>query len=499
MASTSKQEAAGGRFRVERWSWTTWLVLCVVSYPAVVVVWTAPRAGLAGGLAVGIILLSAAGLGYSGRREPEGWLWPGLSSLSSGAIVLALAFAADRTSLGTALLCGLAVAGEILFIWHFLPWIARDADPSPARGGAALQLFRTGKRPAVRVRPALALLLLLAFLSLGLGAAWSRGERDIPAPTGWLFALALLTFGLLFVERISFFERSAREGNLLLPAGCYRKWIGAGLAFLFFAAAVAAIIPRQPSPKETGAGRPGRAAVEMPAPAAPQQPGLRETAGEAVATARRLAAAALAMPPLLLALWLLLLLLLVALILVWGFRRSRAAGWILRLLAWAFSFAARAWRRLAAAIGRLLAVRGKGAQAEAPPGGERAGDPFLDPFEDPETIVGLSPREIVIRTYHLLLNFAEMLGHGRGRGQTPFEYANLLQQAAPKMDQSLTALTWAYAGAMYGGEHFAPPEPAAVRRAWERISRALTEDVSPEDLELRRRAYLAARVLESGR
>jgi hypothetical protein len=499
MALTSKNEAAGRRFRVELWSWATWLVLCVISYPAVVVVWTAPRAGLVGGLAVGTALLFAASLGYSGRRELEGWLWPAVSSLTSGAVVVALAFAGDRTSLGSAVLCGLAVAGEMLFVWHFLPWIARDADPSPARGEAVLQLFRTGARSAVRIRPALALVLLLAFLSLGLGAAWSRGERDIPAPTGWLFALALVTFGLMFVERISFFERSAREGNLLLPAGSYRKWIGAGLVLLLFAAVVATIIPREPSPKATGAGRPGRAVVEMPAPATPQQPGLREAAGEAITTVRQLAAAALALPPLLLVLWLLLLLLLLALILVWGFRRSRAAKWILRLLGWTFSFAVRAWRRLAAAIRRLLMVRGRGTPTETAPDGKRAGDPFLDPFEDPEAVLGLSPREIVIRTYHLLLNFAEMLGHGRSRGQTPFEYANLLQQAAPKTGGSLTALTWAYAGAMYGGDHFAPPEPDAVRRAWEQISQALTEGISPEDLALRRRAYLATRALERSR
>jgi len=496
VASTSKNQPAGRGFRIELWSWATWLVLCVISYPAVVVVWTAPRAGLLAGLAVGTVLLFAASLGYAGRRELEAWLWPAVLSLASGAAVVAVAFVGDGTSLGSAVLCGFAVAGEMMFIWHFLPWIVRDADAGPARGEATLQLLRTGARTAVRIRAALALVLLLAFLGLGLGAAWSRGERDIPAPTGWLIALALVTFGLMFVERMSFFERSAREGNLLLPAGSYRKWIGAGLVFVLFAALVAAILPRQPSPRETEAGRPGRAAVETPAPPTPQEPGVGETAGQAAAAVRQFAAAALAVPPLLLALWLLLLLLLLALILVWGFRRGRAAKWILRLLGWTLSLAARAWRRFTGAIRRLLVVFGKRPPSEATAESERAGDPFFDPFEDPEALVGLSPREIVIRTYHLLLNFAEMLGHGRGRGQTPFEYAHLLQQAAPKTGESLTALTWAYAGAMYGGDQFTPPEPSAVRRSWERISQALTEGISAEDLALRRRAYLAARVLE---
>lgn len=499
MASASKNQPRGERFRVELWSWATWLVLCVISYPAVVVVWTAPRAGLLGAVAVGAVLLFSASLMYAGRRELEGWLWPALSSLISGTAVAALAFVADTTGLSTAVLCGLAVAGEIIFIWQFLPWIVHEAHPTPARGEMTLQLLRTGARTVVRVRPVLALVLLLAFLSLGLGAAWSRAEKDVPAPTGWLFVLALITFGLMFVERMGFFERSAREGNLILPAGSYRKWIGAGLVFLLLAAVAAAVVPRAPSSERAAAGRAGSAAVETPLPPTPQAPGLRDAAEQAVAAARQLAAAALAMPPLLLALWLLLLLLLLALILVWGFRRSRAGKWILRLVGWACSFAARAWQRLVAALRRLLPHYESKAPREATLAGEGALDPFLDPFENPEALAGLSPREVVILTYHLLLNFAEILGHGRTRGQTPFEYARQLQQAAPNAEESVTAFTWAYAGAMYGGDHFSPPEPDAVRGFWERITQVLAEDISPEDLALRRRAYLAARQLERPR
>jgi hypothetical protein len=96
------------------------------------------------------------------------------------------------------------------------------------------------------------------------------------------------------------------------------------------------------------------------------------------------------------------------------------------------------------------------------------------------------------------LSFAEMMGHGRRVGTTPFEYAHQLQRAAPKASDSVASLTWAYAGAMYGGEHFSPPQASAVRESWQEISAALTADVSAEDVALRRRAYLAARHLDRG-
>jgi len=496
VASASDSRPPSERLRIELWSWSTWLVLCVVSYPAVVVVWTAPWAGLLGGLAAGAALLFAAALGYAGRRELESWLWPALSSLASAAAVAALAYTVDGVRLGTAVLCGLAVASEIVFIWHFLPWVVREAQPTPAPGQMTIQLLRARGRSAIRVRAALALVLLLAFLALGLGASWARGEKQVPSPTGWLIALAFVTFALMFAERMSFFERAAREGNLFMPDRCYRKWIGAGLILLLLAAGVAAALPLEPHPEQTEAGRAGSAATDRPTAPQPQRPGLGEAVGQAVAVVRQAAAAALAMPPLLLALWLLLLLLLLALVLVWGFRRSRATRWLLRMLGWAVSLAARAWRGLVAAIKRLFPQRGTATSAAAARNGEEPADPLFDPFEDPETLAGLSPRELVIRTYHLVLSFAEMLGHGRRVGETPFEYARQLQQAAPKASDSVAALTWAYAGAMYAGEQFTPPQANAVRGAWERISAALTADVSPEDLALRRRAYLATRQLD---
>ena len=122
-------------------------------------------------------------------------------------------------------------------------------------------------------------------------------------------------------------------------------------------------------------------------------------------------------------------------------------------------------------------------------------DPLFDVFEDAEALSRLSAREIAIHTYHLMLNFAEMLGHGRRSGQTPFEYGRRLMQAVPVAEHAVMALTWGYANAMYGGEGVSLPPASAVRESWQRVSEALTAEVSEEDLELRRRAYLAARAM----
>jgi hypothetical protein len=386
------------------------------------------------------------------------------------------------------------VACEIIFIWHFLPWIVRDADvPS---GHTGLQFVPRGARSPVRVRAALGLVLLLAFLLFGLGALWSRGEKGVPAPTAWLIALALVSFTLMFVERMSFFEHSARHGNLVMAAGCYRTWIGNGLALLVLAAILAAALPWRPSPKRNDTARVGSATLETPALPAPRTSGLRDAVDQAAAVVKQVGTAALAAPRAVLALWLLLLLLLLALVLVWGFRRSRASKRLVWLLRWMLSAAARVWRRFIAALAHFLPAPGSAPVEKPAAAREEPADPLFDFFEDTEALAALSPREVVIRTYHLLLNFAEMLGHGRRLGQTPFEYAEQLQQEVPVAAESVLALTWAYAGAMYGGDRAVLPEPSAVRRAWNRVSAALTTGTSPEDILLRRRAYLATRALD---
>lgn len=50
---------------------------------------------------------------------------------------------------------------------------------------------------------------------------------------------------------------------------------------------------------------------------------------------------------------------------------------------------------------------------------------------------------------------------------------------------------------MYGEAGAALPNPNAVRLAWQQIADALKGDMLPDDLDLRRRGYLAARRLEA--
>jgi len=491
----SSDQSLRQRFRIELWSWSTWLVLCVISYPAAVLIGIAPRAGLLSGLIAGAFLLLAASRGYAGRKEMEAWSWPVFSALAAGVAASALAFGADGASAAAAFVCGLAVAAEIVFIWHFIPWLVHDAEAAEAPPAVSFQLLPLRARSQAPFRAALGLVVFLGLLVLGLGAYWARGEKQVPNPTGWLIALAFLSLALMFVERMSFIARSARDGNLVMPRGCYRKWITAGLLLLAVAAALAAAAPWKPR-SEVAGGKTGSASVEAPAPTPLSATGLRETAAAALGALR---ASIAAVHPLVLALWLLVLILLIAFVLLWGFRRSGAARWLLLLMGWGLSLAARAWRRLLTLLRRLLSSLGPRPAAGTRILREEPADPFFDPFEHPEMLAALSPREVVIRTYHLLLNFADMLGKGRSTGQTPFEYAHFLQQAAPQAAESLKALTWAYAGAMYGGSRAILPEPSAVHQAWQHISKALTAETSPEDLALRRRTYLATRLLEGRR
>ncbi len=496
MASASDSQPARHRLRIELWSWSAWLILAIISYPAVLLIWIAPRAGLLAGLLVGLLVAYAASLGYSGRRELDRWLLPSLLSLAAACLVAATALFADRANAATAALGGLILGAETAFVWHFLPWLVRDADSPEVPSSVRLGLLGRRAEGRAPARPALGLVLLLALLSLGLGAVWSRGEVKVPNPTAWIVLVGLFTLAFMFVERLAFFERSAREGNLLLAAGSYRKWLAAALVSLALVGALAAVVPVKHAREREADARAGTALADTRDIWSPEQ-ALTQPLDPFRGTLGRVSAALGALPRGIFPLLLLLLLLLLALVLIWGFRRSRAAQWLLRSVAWLMSMAARAWNRFRSWLGRLrggLADRQATEPEAAPPA-----DPLFDPFEHPEALAGLTAREIVIYTYHLLLNLADMLGHGRRRGQTPFEYANALTPSVPDASESLLALTWAYSGAMYGAEKAAVPDPASVRDFWQRVSSSLASHFTEDELALRRRAYLAARTVDRRR
>jgi hypothetical protein len=457
-------------------------------------IWLAPWAGLLAGLAAALMVVYTASAGYGGLRELDRWLEPAGVALGAAAATTMVAFHADGVELGTALLCGVMTGGELTFVWHFLPWLVRDADASAPTSVGSQRAVR-GAHPAA-VRAALGLVLMLALLMLGLGAVWSRGERQVPAPSLWIVGLAVLTLAVMFVERLAFFERSAREGNLVLPRGSYATWLAAALLTLALAGVLAVAAPWRPSAAQEAARRVGSATVEVAAAAAEASGALQRTAGRAADAMAGLVAAMKAAPLALIALLLLLLLVLIALVVVWAFRRSRAAQWLLAAAAWLIGLLARAWARVRALAAALSAPAEEAGRREP---GEEDSDPLQDPFADAELTAGLTDRELILRAYHALLGLAEMLGHGRRQGQTPFEYAQALTHATPAADDPVTALTWAYAGVMYGGGDVGLPPPEQVHRSWADARAALTARYSEEDLDLRRRAYVAARAAERRR
>jgi len=474
------------RLRIELWSWSAWLILAIISYPALALIWIAPRAGLLGGLIAGLLVAYTASIGYAGRKEVEGWFTAVAVAALASVAVTALAFADDRRPLPTALLCGLIVASEAMFAWNFLPWLVRDADAPEPPPATQLRVTSRAPRPPGPVRAALGLVLMLGLLALGLGAAWSKGEARVPSPTAWIVGTGILCLAFMFVERMAFLERAAREGNLLMARASYRSWLGLALLVMLLSAGLAFAVPWRLAKEEAESSRTGTAKVAAAAESAAAS--LTEAASSVASAARDTSAAGGRSALLLL---LLLMLLLLALVLFWAFRRSRAARWLARVGAVLLAVAARLWRRF-----RELFMRRRASPVSAAVASPRDNDPLRDIFAEPDGLAGLTAREIAIRAYHLLLNFAEMLGHGRRQGQTPFEYARALQSAAPSASESVLALTWAYSGVVYGGELAPAPDPSAVRDSWQRLREALASGVSEEDLALRRLAYLAARRIE---
>ena len=496
MGSGSRTARARSSLPTGLWVLAALPVLCVASYPVTALAQVMPRAGLVSIVLITGFLVMAA---YGTQRDPR------LLSLGAGCVwtVWASALVGVAAWLGDGagwegVLDFIAVTDLAMFFsYHLLFWLVSDLAPDvvPARAGFE-PVPRAGK-PALSPQSGLALVLLLGILLLGLGAVWARAEEWVPAPTYWVVALLFFCFALMFAERLRFFGRSARDGNLLLALRAREKWIAAGLLVLLAAALVAAAFPWNPPPPEPSQNPPGSKVDTAPAP-----PGAVETLAQdldqrAQSLAGSAVAAFAAAPRVFTLLWLLLFLLVVAAVLVWVFSRTRAARWVLAVVMTFLEWCLHRWSRLVAWFARLFARGGRAGVAEAAQEEPwLASDPLFDVFEDSEALSRLSAREIAIHTYHLLLNFAEMLGHGRRPGQTPFEYGQVLTRAVPAAEHALAALTWGYSAAMYGAEDTSLPPASAVRDSWARISEALVVGVSAEELALRRQAYLATRAVQ---
>jgi len=475
-------------------AWAFCLVLAIVSYPGVTAARLAPWAGLAGGLMVIVSAAAAAWLGYARRGRPARGARAASLVVAAAAAVGVVTVAVDRRDALTALVIGSLVAVEILFCWHFVPALAREAQASETARRPSLRLLgRLRPSPGPQAGVTLWVALLIGFLTLGAGGVWARGVSWAPHPAGWLVALLLCALGLMFTERVGLLERSAREGNLLMPSGAFWRWVSAGLAVVLLAGLLALAMPWRPAPAGPGTSWPGN--VARLSPSASEEPGLSPPPGGVAPSISEALAAMGAVRRRTLGLLLLLLLLVAALIVMWGFSRTRFVQWLLGAVAALLARLMRAWQRLRAWLGRWFA-RPAEQTALAPTQVQEGPDPLFDIFEHPEILGRLSPREVLIRAYHLLLSFAEMMGHGRRPGETPFEYLRTLDAAAPQAREAVRVLTWGYSGAMYAAAGANLPQPTAVHHAWEQLMQALKGGMSPEDLDLRRRAYLAARRLE---
>jgi len=484
VGSTSEPRPAVGSANLWRTLWIMGLLLCPVSYLSLVVIRFSPLSGSLAAMCVALFLLSLVSSRQGRRRRLSGGA-VALVLLAGGAVAGACAYYLNGGGQATALVVSVATALQITFIWIFLPWLHCDLTGAEyeLRGGAVPE-----HRLPISTRSSLSFVMFTCFVLFGLGALWSRGELWVPSPTPWLAALAVFVLGAMLMERLHSLARSAREGNLIMPQQAHRQWVSAAIVLLVLASLAATLGPyRGATPVPTA--RTG--SVRRESPAAPPPSFLRQEPrlSDAAAVLLQATSSLRALPRAALPLVLLLLLLLIAVVLVWLFQRSRAAAWLLAAVSWLIAKAVAAWQRLLAAFQRALAPASVPITEDCPQP-PWATDPLFDVFEHPDILAGLTPREVVIRTYHLMLSFADMLGRGRRHSETPLEYARVLSVGEGRPSAALTQLTWSYVGAMYAGAAVVAPPPESIRAAWGRIAAALTAQLSPEELAVRRDAYL---------
>jgi hypothetical protein len=85
----------------------------------------------------------------------------------------------------------------------------------------------------------------------------------------------------------------------------------------------------------------------------------------------------------------------------------------------------------------------------------------------------LSPRQKVLFYYQAMLRRARESGLPRQPSQTPFEYAQRLEQDLPEVDEDLASLTGAFVEARYSRHTISSESASQVRRYWSRIKHAL--------------------------
>jgi len=104
---------------------------------------------------------------------------------------------------------------------------------------------------------------------------------------------------------------------------------------------------------------------------------------------------------------------------------------------------------------------------------EATEEQIVDVFDHPELLARLSPQEIIVRTFRLLMRYGEMLGRGRQQWESPLGYGQELASFLGTGDEKMREVCWAYCLAAY-----APGQPDrtavdGLRECWRPVKEAI--------------------------
>jgi hypothetical protein len=365
-----------------------------------------------------------------------------------------------------------AIALANLYCWFFAHFLAQELAVTEGMAAAdtSYSAFQVAKRASFQDKyapPMYPALSGMALLALFFFAAAARPVLDKSAIGIVLFCFGLLA--LLALSRYHGLLTSAAKDHVMIDGReALQRVVLIGLGILLIGM-LAAVLPlkqlvdlgqwfrHRPPPPDDGLGpqnNPSNSAgTQPPAPAG-------------------------------IPLWLLLLLIIVASVTVWLIRRwMRKHGIGRKIAAWLRA----KWQALAARVMALLRwlfpwwFRKHGAAAENADAGDAAAGELLDVFDHPELLANMTPAQIIVATFNLLLDYSHLRGWLRRTGQPPFEVLGVLSERSPLERNDLTRLTWAYSRAAYAGSPTPDWEVANVKQVWERLKPQLVPEVVAEE------------------
>ncbi len=378
-----------------------------------------------------------------------------------GAAVAWSSVAGAQEAVGLFVIAG-ATAFSNAFCWLCSHYLAREIGAQAAASPAV----RAGRLPARLARylpplyPALTSFIFVSLFLFAFALGYAarpetrpQGERWLAyAPVAFVFGL----FALLVFNRFQHLLAWAQRDHLALPGGpgeeghYLLKWAGLVALGTLLLGLLAAALPLQSLVRLGEIFR-------LPPPSYAVQPQSSPTNPTG-------------MNPLV---WLLgLLLLAIAGLILWLLAR-----WLGRTRAWQriVEGAARAWKRLSAWLAKLFPRRKESPAGESLKEAQPEEDRFVDIFQQPELLARLSPRQIILSTFHLLLEYALLRGWLRRTGRPPLEILRALSAQAGLEASDLACLTWAYSQAAYSQVPISPEKLAEVKSAWSRLKPRLLE------------------------